>query len=249
MTGTQARSIPTSQWQFKAGFTSEKPDTDDRDQPNEDLWEDQSFEEYYSSQENEETPTPSEIEEDQNDVNKPDIYVTRSGRRSKPPERLIYDANTCLIRSNEHEDEEAWNEQYLIAYKASTDPDTMYHHQAMKQPDKEKFQEAMRKECEAHYKEGNYKLIKRSELPEGATLLSSVWQMKRKRKPSTGEISKYKARMNVDGSKMIKGLHYEETYAPVVQWATIRFFISLAILSNWHTRQLDFVLAYTQANI
>jgi hypothetical protein len=55
--------------------------------------------------------------------------------------------------------------------------------------------------------------------------------------------------MNVDGSEMIKGLHYEETYAPVVQWATIRFFISLAILSNWHTRQLDFVLAYTQADI
>jgi hypothetical protein len=50
--------------------------------------------------------------------------------------------------------------------------------------------------------------------------------MKRKRKPSTGEISKYKARMNVDGSQMIKGLQYEETYAPVVQWATIRFLIA-----------------------
>ena len=48
----------------------------------------------------------------------------------------------------------------------------MYHHQAMKQPDREKFQEAMRKECEAHYKEGNYRLVKRSELPEGATLYS-----------------------------------------------------------------------------
>jgi hypothetical protein len=55
--------------------------------------------------------------------------------------------------------------------------------------------------------------------------------------------------MNVDGSQMIKGLHYGETCAPVVQWATIRFFISLAILSNWHTRQLDFVLAYAQADI
>jgi hypothetical protein len=162
---------------------------------------------------------------------------------------LIYDANACLIRTNEHEDEETWIEQNLLAYKASTDPDTMYHHQAMKQPDREKFQEAMEKECEAHYKEGNYRLVKRSEVPKGATLLSSVWQMKRKRKPSTGEISKYKARMNVDGSQMIKGLHYEETYAPVVQWATIRFFVSLAILSNWHTRQLDFVLAYTQADI
>ncbi len=75
--------------------------------------------------------------------------------------------------------------------------------------------------------EGQELTIKRSKLPEGATLLSSVWQMKRKRKPSTGEISKYKARMNVDGSKMIKGLHYEETYAPVVQWATIRLFMTI----------------------
>jgi hypothetical protein len=45
--------------------------------------------------------------------------------------------------------------------------------------------------------------------------------MTRKRKSSTGEISKYKARMNVDGSQMIKGLHYEKIYAPVIQWATI----------------------------
>jgi len=35
----------------------------------------------------------------------------------------------------------------------------------------------------------------------------------------------------------------------MLTWATIRFFISLAILSNRHTRQLEFVLAYTQADI
>jgi hypothetical protein len=51
----------------------------------------------------------------------------------------------------------------------------------MKEPDRDKFLAAIDKECEAHYKEGNYKLIKRSNMPEGATLLSSVWQMKRKR--------------------------------------------------------------------
>jgi hypothetical protein len=71
-------------------------------------------------------------------------------------------------------------------------------------------------------------LISIDQVPKDATLLSSVWQMKRKRKPSTGEISKYKARMNVDGSKMVKGIHYEETYAPVVAWATIRFFFTQA---------------------
>jgi hypothetical protein len=31
----------------------------------------------------------------------------------------------------------------------------------MKQPDRKKFKEAMQKECEAHYNEENYKLIKK----------------------------------------------------------------------------------------
>jgi len=35
----------------------------------------------------------------------------------------------------------------------------MYHHLAMKQPDREKFQEAVKKESKAHYKEGNYRLV------------------------------------------------------------------------------------------
>jgi hypothetical protein len=48
---------------------------------------------------------------------------------------------------------------------------------------------------------------------------------------------------------MIKGIHYEEAYAPVVAWATIRFFLTLAVINNWHTRQLDFLLAFTQADI
>jgi hypothetical protein len=102
----------------------------------------------------------------------------------------------------------------------------------MKEPDRDPFLAVIDKECEVHFKEGDYKLIKRSKMPEGSHLLSSVWQMKRKRKPSTGEISEYKARMNVDGSKMVKGLYYEETYALVVQWATIRFFMTMAILSK-----------------
>jgi hypothetical protein len=136
-----------------------------------------------SSQENEEVNTDSEGEMERDDgSDNPDIYVTRSGRKSKPPESLQYDVQSCLLSLNDHEDQESWSEQHLLAFKASTDPVTMYHHQAMKQPDREKFKEAMQKECEAHYKEGNYKLIKRDELPEGATLLSSLWQMKKKEK-------------------------------------------------------------------
>jgi hypothetical protein len=72
--GTQARSIPASQWQFKAGFTSDRPETDEDEEPNEESWEDQSFEEYYSTHESEETTQPSDSEEEENDVGKPDIW-------------------------------------------------------------------------------------------------------------------------------------------------------------------------------
>ena len=39
--------------------------------------------------------------------------------------------------------------------------------------------------------------------------------MKRKRNIRIQEVKKYKARLNIDGSKMIKGIDYNETYAPV----------------------------------
>jgi hypothetical protein len=107
-TGTQARSIPTSQWQYKAGQSSEKPELTEEEQTYEDLWDEQSYEDYYSSNEGEGATSDSEeeviVDEGEND---PDIYVTRSGRKSKPPERLQYDAQSCLLNWNEHEDQEA----------------------------------------------------------------------------------------------------------------------------------------------
>ena len=48
---------------------------------------------------------------------------------------------------------------------------------------------------------------------------------------------------------MIKGKHYNMTFAPALSWTTIRLFLILSILNKWHTRQLDFVLAYPQAKI
>jgi hypothetical protein len=81
------------------GFTSNKPEAEEDEELNEELWEDQSFEEYYSTHESEEASQSSDLENKEDEVNKPDIYVTRSGRRSKPPERLIYDEK-CMFNQN-----------------------------------------------------------------------------------------------------------------------------------------------------
>jgi hypothetical protein len=71
--------------------------------------------------------------------------------------------------------------------------------------------------------------------------------MKRKRRIATREVYKWKSRLNLGGHKMIQGKHYDESYAPTLSWATIRLFLTLAILHGWKTRQVDFVLAYCQA--
>jgi len=66
---------------------------------------------------------------------------------------------------------------------------------------------------------------------------------------ATREVYKWKARLNIDGSKQKKGINYWETYAPVASWPTIQFILTVTILKGWHTKQINFVLAYTQASM
>ena len=73
--------------------------------------------------------------------------------------------------------------------------------------------------------------------------------MKRKRRIATRKVYKWKSRLNLGGHKQVEGKHYDQTYAPALEWATIRLFLLLSIIKRWHTRQIDFVLAYPQAPV
>ncbi len=73
--------------------------------------------------------------------------------------------------------------------------------------------------------------------------------MRRKREVSTGKIKKYKARLNLDGSRMKKGIDYQLTYAHVVRWSSIRLTVLLSILNKWKKIKIDYVHAYPQAPI
>ena len=75
-----------------------------------------------------------------------------------------------------------------------------------------------------------------------------VWAFKRKRDP-LGDITKWKARLNVHGGQTKEGIRYWDTYAPVVQWLTVRVVLILSLLENLHSRSIDFVLAFPQAKI
>ena len=137
----------------------------------------------------------------------------------------------------------------IIIYKATADPDTMYMHQAMKQPDRAEFIKAMEKEVKDQMNNGNFSIVLASSVPKGTTVFPAVWQMKRKRDIKTRKVKKYKARLNVDGSRMRQGVHYDQSYAPVASWRSIRLLLILIAQYGWYSKQLDYVLAFPQAPV
>ena len=137
----------------------------------------------------------------------------------------------------------------ILAYKATSNPDTLYHHQAMRQPDREEFKLAMDKEIRDQMNNGNFTVMRRKDVPQDAQMLPTVWQMKRKREIATGKILKHKARLNVDGSKMRKGIHCNETYSPVANWSSVRLLLTLVAALDWHSVQIDYVQAFPQAPV
>ena len=137
----------------------------------------------------------------------------------------------------------------IYAMKATTDPGTMYFHEAMREPDREQFKEAMVKEMNAQLTSKTLELLHKSQVPQGATILPAVWQMKRKRRIHTREIYKWKARLNIDGSRMVFKRDYDQTYAPVATWGSIRLLLIMTLIHSWHTVQLDYVSAFPQAPV
>jgi hypothetical protein len=61
-----------------------------------------------------------------------------------------------------------------------------------------------------------------------------------------GEVKKHKARHCCRGDLEET---YDETYAPVVAWSTVRFFLVLSISFGWHTCSVDFSNAFVQATL
>ena len=114
----------------------------------------------------------------------------------------------------------------------------MYLHQAMREPDKDKFKEAMTKEINDHTTRKHWSLHKKSSIPNDKlkdNVITGVWSMKRKRIPGTGIISKYKARLCANGSQQHEGVNYWDTYAPVVKWLSVRIMLTLTIIEQLHS--------------
>ena len=140
------------------------------------------------------------------------------------------------------------NKIHHAALATADDNDTYTLKDMLKQEDKAEFIQAMVKEVADHEKRDHWTVMPRSEMPKGTKTILSVWSFKRKRYPD-GRILKHKARLCAHGGMQTWGVNYWETYAPVVNWLSVRTLMTLSVLHDLETRSIDFVLAFPQADL
>ena len=138
----------------------------------------------------------------------------------------------------------------LFAFVASkSDPDTLMYHEAMMASDKQEFRDAMEVEITALERQNTWNIVPRTSATiQNKKVLPGTWTFKRKRYPD-GRIRKYKARFCLRGDKQIIGVDVFETYAPVVQWSSVRLCFILSVILGLSSRQVDYTNAFVQTQV
>ncbi|KAL7461645.1 hypothetical protein ACHAXS_003698 [Conticribra weissflogii] len=79
-----------------------------------------------------------------------------------------------------------------------------------------------------------------------ANVLPTTWAFICKRQPD-GTVKKFKARLCVWGDLQKHGVHFWETWSPVVQWSTVRLILVISSILNLKSTQADITAAFVHA--
>ncbi|SGY35039.1 BQ5605_C002g01719 [Microbotryum silenes-dioicae] len=93
-----------------------------------------------------------------------------------------------------------------------------------------------------------FKVIDSCELPTGEILLRSGWVFRTKRNQH-GDIIDRKARLVAHGCAQRPGIDFEQNYAPIVKFTSIRALIALAAANGYHVHQADVNKAYLHGKL
>jgi hypothetical protein len=112
-----------------------------------------------------------------------------------------------------------------------------------RQVDARKFIDAKRPEIEGLMDINTFEFIHKTKLPAKTRYLDLIWTYQQKLRPD-GSLKKYKVRLCVNGSRQIQGIHYTESFAPMLQWSTMRMVNTLTAIHNLKGKQIDFTQAF-----
>ena len=110
--------------------------------------------------------------------------------------------------------------------------------------DHQVWREAMVEEYDSIVRNDVWDVVPR---PVGKSVVTSRWLYKTKI-AADGSVEKHKARFVARGFSQIEGVDYDETFAPVARYTSIRTIIAIAAEMGWRIHQMD-VKSPTAVNV
>jgi hypothetical protein len=107
------------------------------------------------------------------------------------------------------------------------------------------WQDSMTKEYQSIMKNDVWDIVLRL---EGKYVVTSKWIYKIKH-AADRSVDKYKERFVARGFSHVEGIDYEETFAHVARYTSIRTIISLAVSMGWKLHQMDVKTTFLNGEI
>ena len=139
----------------------------------------------------------------------------------------------------------------LAARANAADTPTLREILNYEDPDEvEAWFESMGDEMNELYEKDTFDEVDRSEaILAGKQVIPSTWAFRRKRNPDL-TLKRRKSRFCIRGDLMKSDdLTKDSTYAPVIDWGTLRMLFAMSVQHKLYTTQIDFKNAFVQADL
>ena len=165
--------------------------------------------------------------------------------KSKAKKRLAHQLETSLgsYWNKPTEPEQITFAYALTAASALTEPQTFEEAQAS--PDAAKWRKAMDEEYDSLIENKTWSLVR---LPSNRNAINVRWLFKIKQK-GDGTIERYKARLVAKGFNQTYGVDYDETYAPVFKFTSLRTILTIGATLDMEIHQMDVKTAFLNGEI
>ena len=134
-------------------------------------------------------------------------------------------------------------DQDMIKSKRQFIPKT--YKEAVNCEDSKQWREAIEKELTSLQQKMTWKMTK---LPAGRKALPSKWVFDVKYNPD-GSIERYKARLVIQGFRQIYGVDYDETFAPVARYESLKMILAMSTILDLEVHQMDVCTAFLNGEL
>ena len=174
--------------------------------------------------------------------------VGRTSGASTPstqgPRTSLEDLSALLTSIEEEGDEGEDHEDFALVVNSVGDMPTSFK-SAMESSDASKWKEACDSEFESLKKNKTWDLVP---LPPGRKAITSKWVFKVK-ETVEGLIERHKARLVAKGFLQKYGIDFEETFAPVAKFTSIRIILGIAAQYSLVLHQMDVKTAFLNGTL